>query len=201
MDADPWLAVTNGQALRFFFEHLRDVTDDDAARLSPNCSTTRVCSRTSRPRPRRAVIFRRRPTSLTTVFDVFVLDRSQHVDPEIMEAAASQCLLLTGFFGAQLRRRHNLDWYATLGASFYDQAAHVGRDRSARDDDAHDGRAVHLLAPPAGPPGEGTARPAIPAMIAGDVCRSGHLGNLVLPVRRRRVRRVVRSADGHARAG
>ena len=31
MDARPWLAVTNGQALRFFFEHLRDVTDDEGA--------------------------------------------------------------------------------------------------------------------------------------------------------------------------
>ena len=28
MDAQPWLAVSEGQALRFFFEHLRDVSDD-----------------------------------------------------------------------------------------------------------------------------------------------------------------------------
>ena len=67
--------------------------------------------------------------ALDTVFDVFVLDRSQHNDPELMEAAASQCLILTGFFGGQLRRRHNVEWYASLGASFYDQAAHFSRDR------------------------------------------------------------------------
>jgi hypothetical protein len=68
------------------------------------------------------------PTSLSTVFDVFVLDQSQHVDPGIMEAAGSQCLLLTGFFGPQLRGRHNIAWYATLGAGFYDRAASLGQD-------------------------------------------------------------------------
>ncbi|HSG01336.1 MAG TPA: hypothetical protein VLA20_09405, partial [Vicinamibacterales bacterium] len=69
------------------------------------------------------------PSSLTTVLDVFVLDRSQHVSPDILEAAASQCLLLTGFFGDQQRHRHNLKWYAAMGAGFYDQAAQLGRDR------------------------------------------------------------------------
>jgi hypothetical protein len=33
MDTRPWLAVSNAQALRFFFEHLRDVTEDAAARF------------------------------------------------------------------------------------------------------------------------------------------------------------------------
>ena len=31
METNPWLAVTNGQALRFFFEHLRDVSEPDEA--------------------------------------------------------------------------------------------------------------------------------------------------------------------------
>jgi hypothetical protein len=64
------------------------------------------------------------------MFDLFVLDRSQHADPEIMEAAASQCLLLTGFFGDQMKRRHNITWYAALGARFYDSAAHHNSDRT-----------------------------------------------------------------------
>jgi hypothetical protein len=38
------------------------------------------------------------------------LDRSQHADPGLMEAAAAQCLFLTGFFGDQQRRRHNVRW-------------------------------------------------------------------------------------------
>jgi hypothetical protein len=128
MGAHPWLAVTNGQALRFFFEHLRDVTDDSGApesELLYNASVLAHFATTSTA----AAEFPSTPASLGAVFDLFVLDRSQHADPEIMEAAASQCLLLTGFFGAQLGHRHNLNWYASLGASFYDQAAHAGTDR------------------------------------------------------------------------
>jgi hypothetical protein len=47
-----------------------------------------------------------------------------------MEAAASQCLLLTGFFLEQQRRRHQVEWYAALGASFYERAARRSRDRA-----------------------------------------------------------------------
>ena len=70
------------------------------------------------------------PTNLRTIFDVFVLDRSQHADPDILEAAGSQCLLLTGFFHDQLKQRHNVKWYASMGADFFDQAAHQGTDRA-----------------------------------------------------------------------
>jgi hypothetical protein len=129
MHAQPWLAVTEAQALRFFFEHLRDVSDDHDApegELLYNASVLAHFATTSTA----AVDFPGTPASLGTVFDLFVLDRSHHVDPEILEAAASQCLLLTGFFGAQLRGRYNLEWYATLGASFFDQAAVTGADRA-----------------------------------------------------------------------
>src|SRR5205085_2650521 len=70
------------------------------------------------------------PDSLSTVFNLYVLDQSQHSDPEILEAAAAQCLLMTGFFQHQLRRRHNVRWFAGLGSGFYDSAAHLSRDRA-----------------------------------------------------------------------
>ena len=127
MDSHPWLAVTQAQALRFFFEHLRDVTEDSGvpeSELLYNASVLAHFATTSTA----TTDFPATPSTLGTVFDLFVLDRSQHADPEVMEAAASQCLILTGFFGAQLRRRHNLEWYASLGASFYDQASHTGGD-------------------------------------------------------------------------
>ena len=128
MDMQQWLAVTNGQALRFFFERLKDVSDDaDEHELLYNASVLAHFATTSTGT---AGAFPASPIDLHTVFDVFVLDRSQHHDPEIMEAAASQCLLLTGFFGDQLRRRHNVEWYAALGADFYDHAAHHSRDRA-----------------------------------------------------------------------
>ena len=129
MEAHPWLAVSQGQALRFFFEHLRDVTEDSGAphpELLYNASVLAHFATTSTS----SAEFPNAPASLGHVFDLFVLDRSQHVDPEIMEAAASQCLLLTGFFQDQQRRRHQVDWYASLGTAFYLRAAEQSGDRS-----------------------------------------------------------------------
>jgi hypothetical protein len=129
MEARSWLAVTTQQTLRFFFERLRDVSEDghpprsellyNASVLAHFATTSTASSSTSLPAP----------TSLVTVFDLFVLDRSLHADAEIMESAGAQCLLLTGFFGDQHRRRHNVKWYASLGAGFYASAAQLHRHR------------------------------------------------------------------------
>jgi hypothetical protein len=129
MEANPWLAVTNGQALRFFFEHLRDVSEPDDAPESEvlyNASVLAHFASTSTATRE----FPGTPTSLCAVFDLFVMDRSQQADPGIMEAAGSQCLLLTGFFGPQLAARYNIEWYASLGAGFYGQAASREPDRA-----------------------------------------------------------------------
>ena len=134
MDAHGLLGVTNNHALQFFFEHLRDVTEDDRPaerELLYNASVLAHFATTSSASPD----FPGGATSLTQVFDIFVLDRSEHTDPEILEAAGSQCLLLTGFFGAQLRRRYNVEWFAVMGADFYGGAAR----RSA------DGARAHLM--------------------------------------------------------
>ena len=45
----------------------------------------------------------------------------------MMEAAGAQCLLLTGFFEDQLRRRHNIRWYTHLGVGFFRRAAALER--------------------------------------------------------------------------
>ncbi len=47
----------------------------------------------------------------------------------MMETAGAQCLLLAGFFEDQMRRRHNIRWYAELGASFFSRAALQERSR------------------------------------------------------------------------
>ena len=129
MDTQPWLAVTNAQALRFFFEHLRDVSELDDAPESEvlyNASVLAHFATTSTA----SLEFPGTPISLAAVFNLYVLDRSQHADPAIMEAAGSQCLMLTGFFAAQCADRHNVDWYGTLGAGFYGQAARHTSDRA-----------------------------------------------------------------------
>ena len=45
------------------------------------------------------------------------------VSGAVMEVAGAQCLLLAGFFEDQMRGRHNIGWYATLGAGFFRRAA------------------------------------------------------------------------------
>jgi hypothetical protein len=128
MDTREWLGVTDRQAFRFFVAHLTDVTDmaePPANELLYNASvlahfaTTSTASQESFPAC---------PTSLMTVFDLFVMDRSQQFDADIMEAAGSQCLLLTGFFQDQQKHRHQLGWYAELGRGFYGRAAASGKD-------------------------------------------------------------------------
>jgi hypothetical protein len=126
----PWLAVDNRQTLRFFFERLRDVAGAPESQRPELLYNASVLAHFASTSTSAADQFPTTPASLTTVFDVFVLDRSQHTDSDILEAAGSQCLLLTGFFRDQLRRRHNVRWYAALGASFYARAAHYGHDRS-----------------------------------------------------------------------
>jgi len=124
-----WLAVTQGHALRFFFQHLKDVSDSEQPpeqELLYNASILAHFASTSAA----STGFPSTPATLESVFNLFVLDRSQHADPDIMEAAAGQCLLLTGFFGAQQRDRHNVDWYASLGAGFYASAAARSSDRA-----------------------------------------------------------------------
>lgn len=55
------------------------------------------------------------PRNLGAVFDHFVADTTLLDDHLMMETAGAQCLLLAGFFEDQMRRRHNIRWYAELG--------------------------------------------------------------------------------------
>ena len=63
------------------------------------------------------------PANLSAVFDHFVSDTTLLHDSLMMETAGAQCLLLAGFFEDQMRPRHNIRWYAELGASFFSRAA------------------------------------------------------------------------------
>src|SRR5947209_18114406 len=61
--------------------------------------------------------------NLNDVFDQFVLDPTCLSDSLLLETAGAQCLVFAGFFEDQMRRRHNIRWYAELGASFFSRAA------------------------------------------------------------------------------
>ena len=115
------LATDERQALEFFFVALRDVSEDNVDRdeLIYNASVlahfSQVSTQSAADMPTSG--------SLSTVFDTFVSQTALHEDGDMMETAAAQCLLLAGFFQDQMRRRHNVGWYAQLGAGFFSRAA------------------------------------------------------------------------------
>jgi hypothetical protein len=116
------LATDQRETLQFFFAGLRDVTADeriDSPTLLYNASVLAHFAGASTNSTDRLPALR----GLGDVFDRFVTDSSLRRDTELMEWAAAQCLLFTGFFGDQMQRRHNLDWYEQLGADFFDCAA------------------------------------------------------------------------------
>jgi hypothetical protein len=129
MDSLQWLGVTNAQALRFFFERLKDVSEDDEAPAGELLYNASLLAHFATTSTSSTETFPPCPVNLRMIFDLYVMDRSRHVDPEIMEGAGAQCLILTGFFQDQQKARHNINWYASLGAAFFNQAAHLGADR------------------------------------------------------------------------
>ncbi|MFZ2716464.1 MAG: hypothetical protein WAZ44_04520 [Minisyncoccia bacterium] len=123
------LSVNEKDALQFFMTGLSDVSEPDVDRdeLLYNAS---VLAHFSQVSTSPALDFPT-PSTLQAVFENFVFDTTFRGDPIIMETAGAQCLLLTGFFGDQMRGRHNVDWFANLGAGFLHQAA-VRHDHQRR---------------------------------------------------------------------
>lgn len=120
------LATDSRETLQFFFSELRDVTlaeHMDEQAVLYNASVLAHFASTSTTTP----VGMPTPNTLMDVFDRFVLHPSLRDDPDMMEMAAAQCLLLTGFFADQMQRRHNLEWYGRLGSSFYRVAAATSR--------------------------------------------------------------------------
>ncbi len=122
------LASDHLHTLEFFLISLRDVSDPsvDSQELLYNASVLAHYAQT----PTSVDDELSTPADLAAVFDRFVADAAVLRDAAVMEAAGAQCLLLTGFFEEQMRGRHNIRWYAEMGASFYRRAAE--EDRSAK---------------------------------------------------------------------
>jgi hypothetical protein len=125
------LANDHQQTLEFFIVGLRDVCEPlvDRQELLYNASVLAHYAQVST----QADIEWPTPANLSEVFDHFVSDTSLRRDSLMMEVAGTQCLILAGFFEDQMRRRHNIRWYAELGAGFFRQAAlHEQSSRKAR---------------------------------------------------------------------
>ena len=115
------LALDQRQTLEFFVLRLQDLSDPNVDRqeLLYNASLLAHYAQVS-TQPDVDVPA---PANLSAVFDHFVADTTLLDDRLMMETAGAQCLLLAGFFEDQMRRRHNIHWYAKLGASFFNRAA------------------------------------------------------------------------------
>jgi hypothetical protein len=115
------LAADHRQALEFFFQRLKDVSGPsvDSQELLYNASVLAHYAQVST----QATVAMSAPANLSAIFDHFVADSTLRDDGLMMETAGAQCLVLAGFFEDQMRRRHNIRWYATLGASFFKRAA------------------------------------------------------------------------------
>jgi len=115
------LATDERRALEFFIVGLRDVSEPtvDGQELLYNASVLAHYAHVSTYADSDLPAF----ASLSEIFERFVIDSSLHYDSHMMETAGAQCLLLAGFFEGQMCRRHNIHWYASLGAGFFTRAA------------------------------------------------------------------------------
>jgi hypothetical protein len=131
------LATDHQQTLEFFVAGLQDVSEPTADReeLLYNASVLAHYAQISTYAEDQLPA----PASLVSVFDHFVLDPTLQNDSLMMETAGAQCLMLAGFFEDQMRGRHNIRWYAELGAGFFKRAA----DQEAS---AHKARLLGTLA-------------------------------------------------------
>ena len=115
------VATDHRQALEFFVLGLQDVSEPtvDREELLYNASVLAHYAQVST----HADVDVPAPATLSVVFDHFVSDPTLLRDSLMMETAGAQCLLLAGFFEGQMRGRHNIHWYAELGAGFFSRAA------------------------------------------------------------------------------
>jgi hypothetical protein len=115
------LATDRRQALEFFFLRLQDLSDPtvDRQELLYNASVLAHYAQVSTQADTELPA----PANLSAVYDHFVADTTLLHDSQMMETAGAQCLVLAGFFETQMRQRHNIRWYAELGATFYRRAA------------------------------------------------------------------------------
>ena len=114
------LASDHRHTLEFFIVSLKDVSEStvDQEELLYNASVLAHYAQVSTD----ADVDVASPADLSAVFDHFVSDLGL-TDPLLLETAGAQCLLLSGFFQDQMRRRHSIEWYAGLGANFFRRAA------------------------------------------------------------------------------
>ncbi len=116
------LEVSENQALEFFF---KAIISEEYPEGSSKLEIKYIASIMAHYTQVSTVSSSHFPMSrnLGQIFDEFVLNTSVHTNPEIMEWAGAQTVILAGFFGSQMSRRNNLPYFEEVGRSFYIRAS------------------------------------------------------------------------------
>jgi hypothetical protein len=114
------LSSDHRHTLEFFVVGLKDVSESelDQEQLLYNASILAHYAQVSTDSDVNVAA----PRELIDVYDHFVCDM-RLTNPVLLETAGAQCMLLSGFFEDQMRRRHNIQWYSGLGANFFRRSA------------------------------------------------------------------------------
>ena len=122
------LAVDNLNTFKFFLGGLKIVSGDislEDKQLLYTASILAHHAQTSRATTSGHVS----PGSLSDIFDQFVFRHSLIGDPDLLETAGAQCMIMSGFFQNQSQRRHKISWYSEIGSGFYWRASQLESSR------------------------------------------------------------------------
>lgn len=131
--ADTFL-VDEARVFDFFSTSLSDVVDREAPNRAPRDEFLYVTSILAHyalveaGNPHYLPI----PGTLRNLHDLFVTNFDTWQDADLMETAAAQTLMLTGYFAGAMRARHNLSTYTGWGRFFFNRAA-SGNDGRKRE--------------------------------------------------------------------
>jgi hypothetical protein len=123
------LSVNFQQTHDFFRENLKDVIGNTPLKTRELTYVANILAHYAQSSPY-DTNFLPLEKNLSAIFEkIIVLETS---DYSIMEAYASQILLLAGFFRDQMCHRHNVAWYDTQGQLLYQRASLYSRDGARR---------------------------------------------------------------------
>jgi hypothetical protein len=115
------IAVDHRETYHFFLNSLTEVLQErpDTSQLKYSASVLAHYAETSTESQTGF------PTAanLSDVLDQFIIRDLGPQEPRSLEEAGAQTLFLTGFFQAQMRRRHSIRWFIELGQGFFSQAS------------------------------------------------------------------------------
>jgi hypothetical protein len=136
-DFQELLGIDSNQTIQFFLAYLKDEITSAEVTSAETVYVASILAHYAQT-SRYDTTYMSPSGSLYDILDDFVLPTltneasSGLQDPEILEVAGSQTLLLVGFFRDQMKKTHNLGWYDSLGRSFFSRAGNNAKESKKR---------------------------------------------------------------------